>query len=363
MKKILLLSNDFMSLNFRKELVMRLLKEGHEVYVSMLEAEENQPYEEMGCRVIPAPIDRRGINPLKDFRLYRHYRQIIRQIRPDIIFSYTIKPNIYGSLASRSFGCPQICNITGTGGVFLKKSLISELCKVLYRLSVKRAYKVFFQNADDKEFFLANSLVKDNYTVIPGSGCNLREHFYVRMPKTERIRFLYIGRILALKGIDEYLKAAKSIKSKYPRTQFYIAGYFVEPQYRQIVQEYEQDGIVKHLGFSNDIDREIRKSHCIVLPSKGGEGIPNALLEGAATGRACIGSNTPGTRSVIDDNVTGFLFQPENHQDLVNKMERFLKMSYEEKLQMGINGRHKVEQEFDREQIVNIYMSELERIP
>ena len=185
MKKILLLSNDFMSLNFRKE-----LKEGHEVYVSMLEAEENQPYEEMGCRVIPAPIDRRGINPLKDFRLYRHYRQIIRQIRPDIIFSYTIKPNIYGSLASRAFGCPQICNITGTGGVFLKKSLISELCKVLYRLSVKRAYKVFFQNADDKEFFLANSLVKDNYTVIPGSGCNLREHFYVRMPKTERIRFL-----------------------------------------------------------------------------------------------------------------------------------------------------------------------------
>ncbi len=359
MKKILLLSNDFMSLNFRKELVIRLLREGHRVYVSMVDADENRLYAEMGCKIIPAPIDRRGINPFKDIKLYCHYKAIFKEIRPDIIFSYTIKPNIYGSLASRGTGCPQVCNITGTGGVFLRDNLISELCKALYRISVKKARMVFFQNEDDKNFFVDNGLVGPDWKVIPGSGCNLKEHFFVRMPKTNRIRFMYIGRILALKGIDEYLRAARTVKSKYPKTEFFIAGYFVEPQYRQIVQEYEQDGVVKHLGFCNDIDREIRKSHCIVLPSKGGEGIPNALLEGAAIGRACIGSDIPGARQVIDDNVTGFLFRPESHQDLVNKMEKFLSLSYEEMARMGINGRQKVEREFDREQIVEIYLNEL----
>ncbi len=362
MKKILLLSNDFMSLNFRKELVIRLLREGHRVYVSMVEADENRVYSEMGCKVIPAPIDRRGLNPLKDFTLYLHYKRIIRDICPDIIFSYTIKPNIYGSFASGSSGCPQICNITGTGGVFLKDNCVSALCKLLYRHSVKKCFKVFFQNVDDRDFFVRNRMVGENYEVIPGSGCNLKKHFYVKYPKSGRIRFLYIGRILALKGIDEYLRAAKTVRSTYPRTEFYIAGYFVEPQYRQLIQEYEQDGIVKHLGFCSDIDREIRKSHCIVLPSRGGEGIPNALLEGAAIGRPCIGSDIPGTKQVIDDGVNGFLFRPGNHQDLADKMETFLNLSVEEKAQMGIKGRQKVEREFDREQIVDIYLKELGEI-
>lgn len=362
MSKILFLCNHFFGLYaYRKELIGKLVKNGHQVFLSIPENEENVYFENLGCEIIPTEVDRRGTNPIKDIKLYRAYKKIIKEIDPDIIFSYTIKSNIYGAMASNKTGHRQVCNITGTGGIFLKKDLFAALGKFLYRISVKKCYKVFFQNNGDKDFFVKNKLVKDNYELIPGSGCNLEENTIHPMPDDETVKFIFIGRVMKLKGIDEYLECAKNIKTKYPNTVFYIAGSH-EEDYSGIIAEYRNNGYVEDLGFRKDIRDWIRLCHCTVLPSHGGEGVPNVLLESAAAGRACIGSRVNGTMDVIDDNVTGFLFDAGNADDLAMKIEKFIKLSYNEKSRMGIAGRKKVEEKFDRNIVIEKYIEEVSKV-
>ena len=359
-KKVLFLSNHFKTLFwFRKELIKKLVEEGHDVYLSLPE-DENNFFTDMGCHIIPTEIDRRGVNPAKDLKLISFYKKMIPQINPDIIFSYTIKPNIYGSMTSGK-KYKQICNITGTGATFLKDNLVAKICKVLYRLSVRKCYKVYFQNTGDRDFFIKNKLVGNNYEMLPGSGCNLDEHTFKEMPEDDVIRFIFIARVMKLKGIDEYLEAAKKIKKKYKNTEFIIAGWNEEEEYKKIVADYHEQGIVNYIGFRNDLDDWIAKCHCTVLPSHGGEGIPNVLLESAANGRACIGSKIAGTMDVIDDGVTGYLFETGNAESLASAMEKFLGLSSEEKKEMGKAGREKIEREFDRRLVVKKYCDEVEK--
>lgn len=363
MCKILFLSNHFITLHsFRKEMILSMVNAGHEVYLSLPEDKDNEYFERIGCKIILTNISRRGINPFKDARLIKDYRKIIKQLQPDIIFSFTIKPNIYGTIASNSTGHKQVCNITGTGATFLKKSLVSTVCMMLYKMSVKRCYKVFFQNTGDRDFFVRHGMVLDNYEMLPGSGCNLEQHAYKPLPDTNHLNFIYIGRVMKLKGIDEYLECAKRIKEKYPNTTFYIAGWNEEPEYMAKVEEAQKKGWVEYIGFRKDIDRWIERCHCTILASYGGEGVPNVLLESAATGRICIASNINGSRDVIDDGKTGFLFEVGNSIDLTNKVERFIALSYEEKSAMGLAGRKKMEKEFDRNIVVQKYMKELDFI-
>jgi len=362
MKKILFLANHFITLySFRKELITKLVNDGHDVYLSLPESEDNKYFADMGCKIVPTEIDRRGVNPVKDMKLISFYRKMIPEVKPDIIFSYTIKPNIYGAIASNG-KYRQVCNVTGTGATFLKKSLVSEIAKLLYRISFRRCYKVLFQNRGDRDFFIKNKLVSDNYDLIPGSGCNLEEHVYTAMPDADVIRFIFIGRVMKLKGIDEYLSAAKLIKQKYPNTEFLIAGWNEEEEYKTIVGEYHSEGIVNYIGFRKDIGEWIKKSHCTVLPSHGGEGVPNVLLESAATGRVCIGSKISGTMDVIEDGKTGFLFETGNSESLAQMMEKVILLSEEERIDMGLSGRVKVEKEFDRQIVIEKYLSELENL-
>ena len=173
-KTVLFLSNHFITLyNFRRELIARLLARGHRVVLSMPAAEENAYFRALGCEIIDTPMSRRGMDPLEDLRLLRQYRRILRELRPDIVFSYTIKPNIYGSMASRALGFRQVCNVTGTGATFLRENLLARLVRLLYRLSLRRVYKVFFQNAGDRDYFVKHGLVRDNWELLPGSGVNL----------------------------------------------------------------------------------------------------------------------------------------------------------------------------------------------
>ncbi|MBR3290444.1 MAG: glycosyltransferase family 4 protein, partial [Clostridia bacterium] len=356
-KRVLLLANHFITLfAFRKELIEELLKQQYEVYLSLPESEDNDYFAKQGCKIINTPIDRRGVNPLNDLKLLGFYKKIISEIDPAIILSYTIKPNIYGAMATNKKKYKQICNITGTGATFLKKNFVSWISKMLYRQSVRKAYKVFFQNSSDRDFFLKNRMVGDNYEMIPGSGCNLTEHPYSPMPTDEEVRFIFVGRVMQVKGIDDYLKAAAEIKRNHSNVVFYIAGFNEEKPYQELVDEYQKKGIIQYLGFRKDINDWIRRCHCTVLPSYGGEGVPNVLLESAAMGRACIGSNIPGTRDVIDDGVTGFLYEVKNQKELADKMEAFVNMPYEQKNLMGLNGRKRVEQLFDRQIVVHKYM-------
>lgn len=228
-KKILILSNHFITLyNFRKELIKRLRDEGHEVFISIPKSDNNEFFKEMGCKIIDTPVDRRGINPVRDFWLMMKYVRIMKEVKPDIVFSYTIKPNIYGSLASNITKNKQVNNITGTGGTFLKRNFVSGIAKFLYKISVKKSYKVFFQNSGDKDLFIKNNMIRDNYAMLPGSGVNLEQFELTELPSDEDINFIFIGRIMEIKGIDQYLETAKVVKEEYPNTNFYIAGFVEE---------------------------------------------------------------------------------------------------------------------------------------
>lgn len=362
-KRILILSNHFITLyNFRKELIQRLVDENHEVFISMPKSEENKFFSDMGCNIIETNVDRRGINPIKDAKLILDYIKIMRSIKPDIIFSYTIKPNIYGCIASNITKYKQISNITGTGGTFLKKSILSEIAKTLYKISIKKSYKVFFQNTGDKDFFVENNMVKDNYAMLPGSGVNLEQYELCEFPPDDEINFIFIGRVMEIKGIDEYLEAAKVIKQKYKNVNFYVAGFIEEEKYNSIIEEYNSKAIIRYIGFQKDIKSWIKKCHCTVLPSHGGEGVPNVLLESSAIGRGCIGSNINGTKEVIDNNITGYLFTPKESIDLSKKIELFLKLNYSEKNVLGLNARKRVEENFDRKIIINSYLKEIKKL-
>lgn len=358
-KRILFLAQHFITLySFRRELIERLYREGREVFLSLPVSDDNKYFEDIGCKIVPTEIDRRGVNPVKDLKLIAFYRKMIPEINPDIIFSYTIKPNVYGTMVTNK-KYKQICNVTGTGGTFLEDNLVAKICRFLYRHSVKNCYKVFFQNTGDRDMFIKHGMVKDNWDMLPGSGVNLEQFSVAPLPEGDDVNFIFIGRVMKLKGIDEFLEAAKRTKEKYPNTNFYIAGFIEEGEYKEKVASYG-DAVVP-LGFIKDITAEIKKCHCTILPSHGGEGVPNVLLESAAMGRICIGSQIPGTEDVIDDGKTGYLFEAGNVDSLVNAIEKVMKLSSERKTEMGLAGRAKVEKEFNREIVVQKYMDEVEK--
>ena len=365
-KRILFLAQHFITLySFRRELIERLCKEGHEVYLSLPASDDNKYFTDIGCKVVPTVIDRRGVNPFKDLKLIAFYKKIISEIDRDIIFSYTIKPNVYGALAAnwekRKNGNKyrQVCNITGTGGTFIEDNLIAKICRVLYRHSVKNCYKVFFQNTGDRDMFLQHGMVKDNYDMLPGSGVNLNQFTLVPLPNGDDVNFIFIGRVMKLKGIDEFLEAAKRAKKKYININFYIAGFIEEGEYKEKVASYG-DAVVP-LGFVKGVTSEIKKCHCTILPSHGGEGVPNVLLESAAMGRVCIGSRIPGTVDVIDDGKTGYLFEAGNVDSLVAAIDKVMMLDAKQMKAMGIAGRSKVEKEFNRQIVVQKYIDEVEK--
>ncbi|WP_088104323.1 glycosyltransferase family 4 protein [Halalkalibacter urbisdiaboli] len=361
-KRILILSNHFITLyNFRKELIVKLIEDGHDVFISIPESNDNTFFSDLGCKIIITPVDRRGVNPIRDIRLVLNYIKIMKRLKPDIIFSYTIKPNIYGCIASNLTNNKQVSNITGTGATFLKANTVSLIAKMLYKVSLKRSYKVFFQNSGDKDFFVENKMINNNYAMLPGSGVNLEQYPLCDLPSEDEVNFIFIGRIMELKGIDQYLECAKVIKERYPKTNFFIAGFIEEEKYKDIIDTYSKRGIIKYLGFQKDIKSWIKRCHCTILPSHGGEGVPNVLLESAALGRICIASDINGSKDVVDDGVTGYLFETGNSIDLIAQVEKLLILDFESKKHMGLAGRNKVEREFDRNIVINAYMDLLKK--
>lgn len=360
MAKILFLANDYSTLyQFRRELIAELLMRGDEVYLSLPSHNDIDFFINQGCKFISTPLDRRGFNPISDLNLLRTYKRIIKDIKPDIIFSYTIKPNIYGALANRGNGIRQICNITGTGATFLKPSLLSFICKNLYKTSLRQVYKVFFQNLKDKDFFINNKMIGSNYEVIPGSGCNLDSHPFLPMPSGKELYFIFIGRVMELKGIDEYLKCAEFISEKYPHTNFLIAGWNEQEYYMKKVEKAEKLGYVRYLGYRKDLQEIIKQCHCTILCSRGGEGMPNVLLESAAMGRICITTDTNGAEEVVDDGITGYIYPRGDAKALIEKVINVINLTEEQKAEMGKAGRKKIEREFDRNIVINKYLNEI----
>lgn len=359
MKRIVILSNHHSyTYNFRKEIIMMLISLKYKVYIVLPYGEKVELLKEMGCEFIDIQLDRRGKNPFIDFKLIIRIFKVIYRISPDVVFSYTIKPNIYGGLVCRVLKTPFIPNITGLGSAFEKEGLLKKVILLLYRIAFKKSSCIFFQNSEDRKVFLRNRIGIENQRVIPGSGVNIDHFQLLDYPNDDTINFLYISRIMKEKGIDHFLDAAIYIKSRYPNTKFHILGY-CEEEYESKLEQLEKEGVIKYHGLQSDV-REFHKiSHCTIHPTYYPEGMSNVLLESAACGRPIITTNRSGCREVVEDGVNGYTVEQQSSKDLIEKIELFMNLDYETRKQMGLNGRKKVEVEFDRQFVVDAYYDEV----
>jgi galacturonosyltransferase len=362
MKKVVILSNHHIyTYNLRKEIIQKLLYENYEVYLVLPYGEKVDRLIEIGCKFIDLPLDRRGINPINDLKLLFSYYRIIKKIKPNVLLSYTIKPNIYGGIASKATNTPYLANVTGIGTSINNKGLIQKITLTLYKFGLKKAACVFFQNETNRQFFIDKYIVNGKTRLIPGSGVNLNYHCFEEYPDSDNtISFLFIGRIMKDKGIEELLEAAQRIKGMYSHVQFDLVG-SCEENYAERLSDLENRGIIKYHGQQDDVHSFIKGANAIILPSYH-EGMANVLLEAASSGRPVLASNIPGCRETFDEGVTGYGFEVRNTEALVNAIEKFIRLPYEEKKKMGIAGRAKVEREFDRQIVIDSYMEEINKV-
>lgn len=359
--RILILANSDLGLyNFRKELVQELINSGNDVFISLPYGEKVDLLKKMGCKFIETPIDRRGVNPFKDFKLLIKYWKIINECNPDKIITYTIKPNIYGGIISRLKKKSLYVNITGLGTVFQKKNIITKLVILLYKIALKDARCIFFQNALNKLTFEQNHLNTNNSLLIPGSGVNLDQYKYIDYPQSDTIEFFFIARVMKEKGIEEFIKVAQYCKEKNYNAHFHIFG-DCEEMYEDRLTKLTDANILTYHGRCNNLSEYQSINHCTIHPSYH-EGMSNVLLETAACGRPCICSDIPGCREIVDDGKSGFLFEAKNTQQLIDCVEKFIHLSNEQRKEMGINARHKVEKEFDRNIVVNTYIQKINEL-
>ncbi len=354
---ILIVSNtSWYIYNFRIGLVISLLERGYIVTTLAPLDEFSITLQNAGCNHIHLEMDNKGLNPISDLMMRKRLAEIYREINPDLIIHYTIRPVIYGSLAAAKLGIPFVNNITGLGTAFIKKNWITWLVKRLYRLSQKNADHIFFQNADDWELFVREKLIPENVPqeVIPGTGIDT-DHFNIR-PYAENnpMTFLLIARMLWDKGVGEFVEAARQMKSEFRDVRFQLLGFLDVSNRtaisRQQMKIWTEQDIIEYLGETDDVRPYIADADCVILPSYR-EGLPRTLLEAVAMGRPIIATDVTGCREVVEHGVNGYLCKVRDANDLSDKMKDMIKLTPYERKEMGLRGRKKVENEFD-EQII-----------
>ncbi len=360
MRVLIVANNDVGLYKFRRELVEELLKT-HEVHICLPYGEYVEKLTEMGCIYHACEFDRHGTNPFAELRQISFYKTLLKAICPEIVFTYTVKPNVYAGMACATLNIPYMANITGLGTGIENGGLMQKLLLFLYKRGLRKAQTVFFQNDANRDFMLRNGVVKDHYAMLPGSGVNLNEHTAEAYPETDApLVFVNIGRIMKDKGADEMLYAAKVIRKEYPDTVFRIIGGF-DGAYEEQIKEAVQAGDIEYLGQQSDVHDYLKDAHAIVHASYH-EGMSNVLLEAAACARPIIATDVPGCKETYDDGVSGIACKARDGEDLVRAIREFIALSYEQKQAMGQAGRRKIENEFDRTLVVKRYMDELGKI-
>lgn len=368
-------------MNFRSGLIRSLRAHGHEVIA--LAARDRYSDELAGLvdRYLPVSISSGGTNPIADLRLFFSLHRMLRQLRPDVYLGFTIKPNIYGSLAAHLWGLPVINNISGLGATFMRSGPLNVLVKALYRVALKKSRVVFFQNADDRDFFIRANLVQASRArMLPGSGVDLNRFKPTPIPRWDArsgdadaeggskttFRFLLMSRLLRDKGVLEFMQAARELRSRYSQVEFALLGACGVDNPAAISRAelavWEREGVILYLGETDCVEHQIAQAHCVVLPSYR-EGIPRALLEAAACGRPVIATDVPGCREVVIDGETGFLCRVKAASDLADKMQRMLVMSQSDLSEMGMRGRSLVEERFAEEFVISEYLKALRDLP
>ena len=358
MKKIIILANNDLGLyKFRKELIETLLKK-YEIHLILPHGDFVDVFVQMGCLFHPVKFHSRGTNPIHDLKLLRTYKALIRKINPIAVLTYTIKPNIYGGIACASLRIPYIANITGLGTAVENEGFLSMITGRLYKYALRKAKRVFFQNQSNLDFMKNKKIVKDNYDLLPGSGVNLAQYQPIPYLEEDIFNFMFVARVMKEKGIDQYLDAAEYIGRKYPNTRFHICGPCSD-EYKAVLDEDRYKNYLIYHGIIKDMLPMYRASCCVVHPTYYPEGLSNVLLESCASARPIITTNRPGCREVVDDCVNGYVVKEKDSKDLIKKIEKFLELTNEQKREMGLRGREKVEREFDRNIVVEKYLKEI----
>ncbi len=350
--------------NFRAGLIGELIRLGYEVVAVAPRDEYVSKLELLGCRFVHLEIDNQGTHPVRDLLLLWRYWILLRTEKPDLCLFYTVKPNIYGSVASKFCGVPFINNVTGLGAVFIGSGWLREFVATLYKLAFRNSSKVFFQNKDDLQLFLENKLISRQSTdVLPGSGIDLNRFFPIEVGLDVTInqpfKFLLIARMLKDKGVVEYVNAAQILKESGINAKFCLLGFLDVQNPAAISTEqmktWTEQGFVTYLGSSNDVRSHIAQAHCIVLPSYR-EGAPRSLLEAAAMAKPIITTNVVGCKEVVVHGENGLLCEVKNALDLASKMKEMLMISADERRLMGEKGRLKMEREFDEKIVIQKYL-------
>lgn len=365
MKVVICLNTAWNLINFRAGLIRALVAAGYEVVVAAPKDKYAASLKTLGCRYVPMHMQNGGTNPLHDALLTWRFLRLFNHERPDVFLGYTVKPNVYGSVAAHMLRIPVINNIAGLGVVFGRSGWLVRVVRALYRLALGRSAKVFFQNNDDRQLFISGALVKAELTdLLPGSGVDLNRFKATALPSSTaeitNFRFLLISRMLWEKGVSEFVQAANQIRSRWPQAECCLLG-FLDVQNPGAISRAQMDELIAsgitYLGTSDDVRVEIAQADCIVLPSYYREGTPRTLLEAAAMARPIITTDAVGCREVVDDGVNGYLCKVRDSYDLAEKMERMLLLSQEQRTEMGLRGRAKMVAEFDEQIVIDKYLS------
>ncbi len=343
--------------------IQNLIQHGYEVHTIAPEDSYTPLIRQAGCIHHKVKMDSRGANPIKDSALIVELFSIYRKVKPDVILHYTIKPNVYGTIAAALLGIPVINNVCGLGTVFLKDNLVSAIAILLYKLSFRFATKVFFQNPDDQQLFIDKKLVSPNAVdTLPGSGIDLSRFQPISFRRNEKFTFLLISRLITDKGVLEFVDAIKKLRSNGVTAHFQVLG-AMDPLHKRgikvdLIAEWINSGTIEYLGTTNDVREFIKNADCVVLPSYR-EGTPRTLLEAASSSKPIIATDVPGCNNVVEHDFNGFLCKLKDPDDLAAKMQAMVSLPEEKLKEFGTNGRAKMEAEYDESLVINKYLAAL----
>ena len=356
MKRILILTNhSFMLWQFRRELIAKLMEMGYAVTIGVPFGDHVEDFIAMGCRMIDTPLDRRSVNPIPDLKLYFQYRSILKELQPDMVITYSIKPNIYGGFACRTLGIPYCVNVQGLGTAF-QGGAIAALVTRMYKTALKKARVVFFENQANAAMFRELNITPESQQrVLMGAGINL--DFYARQdyPGNDRVHFLYLSRLMREKGIEELFSAVRRLREDGEEFLLDLVGFY-EEGYKEQVEELEKLGICRFHGFQMDPRPYYAAADCVVLPSYH-EGMSNVLLEAAAIGRPVITSDIPGCREAVIHGTTGYTCPARDAEGLYLAMQQFLALTRTEREEMGLAGHRHIETNFNKKDVVQTTIS------
>lgn len=345
--------------NFRSGIIQHLINEGHEIVAIAPHDEYVVKLEAMGCRFRDLPMSGSGVNPFSDLLLLWRFARILKQEKIDVLLTYTIKPNVYGSIVGRLVRTPVICNVSGLGTTFVWNNLVSRIAIFLYHVSVKKAAHVFFQNPEDRDLFLSKIPVPEKKVgLLNGSGIDLNSFSASPKIPDQTPVFLMIGRLMVEKGAYEFAEAARIIKQSFPEAQFRMLGKWDPLDKRSVKKEdldqWQKQGIVDYKGTTDDIKSAILEADVVVLPSYR-EGAPRTLIEAGAMSRTLIATDVPGCRHVVSDGFNGFLCEVKSGEQLAQAINKYLTLEENEKIQLARNSRTYIESNYDEKKVINAY--------